>query len=372
MANQKTKVLVGYIMDGKSGGTDAYLLNFFEQVRGVDVAIDFLTTKIDKELQEELHAKGARLFEVPSLRQGRQQKKQIMKLIEENEYDVCYMNISTAINNKGIKAARAMDVKKRIIHSHSAGNDCDKPLRRIALNTLHRLKKSRLYKAGTMFLAPSKKAGLWMFPPKVIFSQQFHVIKNAIDTKKYAFDKSRRDEVRNEFGFSPKSKVVGFVGNFCYQKNVFYMIEVFHEICKKEQSFALMMVGDGPHLEKAKQMAREKGLEDKVLFLGRRSDVASLMQGMDIFVLPSRFEGLGIVGLEAQAAGLPCVFSNKVPDEVIVTENCTFLPLRNKERWADAIIDVSSIKRKDQSEKIRLLGYDIFDQKNELREIIIG
>lgn len=365
------KVLVGFIMDGKAGGIDKYLLNFLEEVSSEGVQLDFMTNEIDPELQEHLREYHAGLYAIPNLRHPIAQYRRVKRIIKKGRYDAVYLNISTAIDCIAAIAAKHAGVKKRMIHSHSSGNDCENAWRRWLFDVIHKSCRLFLYRYGTEFYGCSVEAGAWMFPEKVVHSDKFRVIHNAVDRAKYEYDPEKRRMIRAQLGIGDQ-RVFGHIGNFCYQKNHYFLLNVFEEIHKRDKETMLLLAGDGVRFEQVKRMIAEKNLTDSVILLGRRNDADILYQGMDAFIFPSNFEGLGIVGIEAQSAGLPCFMSDKVPTECKITKKCYFLPLGyGAAVWADEIIRNTGEREKaEYLEKAEM--YDLSNQKEELIKIVKG
>ncbi len=365
-----TKVLAGFLMDGKAGGVDRYLLNFFQQVHSPQIQIDFLTNHIDSDLQTYLNEHGSKLYEVANLRQPQLQYRQICDLIQTHQYNATYFNLSTAISRIGPKAAYDCKVPIRVIHSHSTGTDCSNPIKRALFNYLHNKYKKQLYRMGNRFYACSKIAGLWLFPEKIVESNRFHIIHNAIDVEKFLYNSQSRTEIRKILGLDD-CFVVGHVSNFCYPKNSLFLFSVFAQLAQQNPQARLLLVGTGPHLAEIQEAAAAQGLQDKVLFLGHRCDVPQLLQAMDVFLFPSLFEGLGMALIEAQAAGLPCVTSTAVPREVAVTNLVTFLPLSERiQVWVDAVADAQNAFRANQSAAIYKAGYDLQSETDAYLSII--
>ena len=363
------KVLFGYIMNGKAGGIDKYMLNFFEHFSPDEVHFDFLTTQIDNELKEKLESKGAGLFEIPTLKNPRAQYKAICDIIKKNGYDTAYFNISTAICYPGPKAAHDCGVKKVIIHSHNTWYDCPNPKKRALMIKLNNSCRSFLYKYGTDFYGCSVLAGKWMFPEKIVESGKFRVIKNAIDLTNFVYSPEKREKMRTELNLGDKF-VIGNVGNFLYQKNHDFMVRVFSELCKIDDNAHLLLVGDGLLFENVKEQVRSLGLTDKVTFTGRQTNAYDYMMAMDIYLMPSHFEGFGIAAIEAEATGLMCYLSDHIPSDAVITENCITLSIDRDEDakiWAEKIEKAKGYKRFDRSDEIRKEGYDLSAQNfNEL------
>lgn len=341
------KVLVGFIMDGRSGGIDKYLLNFLDNVQGENIRIDFLTNEIHPDLKEYLKERHSRIFAISGLRHPVRQYRQVSGIIEKGQYDIVYLNISTAIDCIAALAAKRMKVKRVLLHSHSSGNDCENLIKRKAFDIIHYTCRLFLYKTAAEYYGCSNKAGLWMFPRKVVESPAFSTVFNAVDTEKFSFSPDVRSKERLALDVEDKL-VIGHVGNFVYQKNHFFLLDVFEQVKKSRADAVLLLIGTGERLEAARQLAKQKGIEDSVKFLGFRKDVDRLFQAMDFFVLPSNFEGLPTVGVEAQCAGLPCLMSDSITEEVKITDRCFFLPLSEKaEVWSRFILSHISCKREE-------------------------
>ena len=367
---KKVKILVGFIMDGKAGGIDKYLLNFLEQVHNECVQVDFLTNHIDANLKQKLEQYDSHLYEVANLKQPNLQYRQICDIIQKNKYDVTYFNISTAISRIGPQAAFDCNVPIRVIHSHSTGNDCSNPYKRKLLDFLHNKYKKQLYKTANRFYACSKKAGLWMFPESIVESDKFKVIHNAVDTKKFAYNINTRQQMRKNLGVEDNF-VIGHVGNFCYPKNYPFILDVVEAASKQNPKIRLLLAGTGPDFEHVQNLVKDKNLQNKVIFLGQRSDIHDIMQAMDVFLFPSRFEGLGIVLIEAQASGLPCVTSTAVPYEAAVTKSTIFLSLDDTiQKWVDTVCGFETYERVDKTDEISAAGYDLAGEKEAYMSII--
>ena len=368
------KVLTGFIMDGKSGGIDKYLLNVLDQVSGNDqekiqgsVTLDFLTNQVDPDLKKKLAAYGSKIYAIPNLKHPKAQYDRVRKILEEGHYDAVYFNISTAIDLIAAKAAKDAGIKRRMIHSHSSGNDCESNLKRFAFDSIHKICKLFLYRYGNEFYGCSIKAGHWLLPKKIVNSEKFQVIHNAVDRKKFSYDPEARDKIRQELGCGPDDYIYGHVGNFCYQKNHYFLLEIFGAIHKIQPEAKLWLVGDGPRFQEVEKRIREMNLEDSVKLLGRRSDAHALYQGMDAFLLPSNFEGLPIAGIEAQSAGLPCYMSDTITKESKITKDCHFLPLKaGPEYWAEKI----AAHKKNRTAAHYLPSAAVYDLENQTQEIL--
>lgn len=364
------QILAGFIGDGKAGGVDRYLLNFLEAVHGEDIQIDFLTNEVNQELENDLKQYGSKLYAVTTLKHPVRQYRQVCAILKQNTYDMVYFNLSTAIECIAAFAAKKTKVPERALHSHSSGNDRQSTLSRVIYNFIHRICRLFLYKAGTVYYACSVKAGEWLFPKKIVHSGRFEVIYNAVDRSRFCYQPDIRLKMRKELGLE-ENYVIGHVGNFCYPKNCRFLIEIFEQIHLLDKQTILLLIGTGVELEEIKQLVIDKNLQENVRFLGWRNDTDRLYQAMDIFLLPSRFEGLPIAGVEAQYTGLQCVFSSEVTEEAQIQEECYFLDLeQGPQKWAEFILGHKKYDRKQVQFLKEAENYDLEKQVRQLRRIV--
>ncbi|MGN0562158.1 MAG: glycosyltransferase [Candidatus Fimenecus sp.] len=355
------RVLIGPIIDGKAGGIDRYILNLFHELNHQNAEFDFFTNRISEPLQKELKKNDADLFQTSGFSNPFGQYRDFKRILSQKKYDTVYFNLSTALGFVGPLAAKRCGVKKIVIHSHATGYDAQNPYKRAVFTLLHKICRMFLYTFGTDFYACSKNAGLWMFPEKIVNSNQFQVVLNAIDTDLFAYNPETRTQLRTELQLED-SFVIGHIGNFLYPKNHSFLLHAFAKVHQKDPSSHLLLIGDGPLLDSVRMQTKELGVEDAVLFVGRRTDANLYLQAMDVFAFPSVFEGLGMVAIEAQAAGLPCICSDRIPPEAKATDLCSFLPIDTQtaaEDWANALLQAKNTLRKNRKAEISAAGYDI-------------
>ncbi len=262
-----------------------------------------------------------------------------------------------------LKEAFKSGVSVRIAHAHT--NNTLK-------NAKYLLKRimCRLYsKYATDLFACSEDAGRYIFGEK-----KFLVVNNAIDSKKFVFDNKKRINKRKELNLENKF-IIGSVGRFTKQKNQKFSIDVANELTKTKKNVVLLLIGSGPMLEEMKQYALQKGLEKNVVFLGNRDDMVDLYQAMDVFLMPSLFEGLGIVAVEAQAAGTPVVCTDTLPKEINVTPLLKRMSLKlSPTEWANTIVDISSspFSHNNMYKNIVDNNYDIKIVSKKLEEFYLS
>ncbi len=236
-----------------------------------------------------------------------------------------------AANFYALKAARKAKIPVRISHSHNTQYLTRNRIKKTNLSIIKRL----IPKYATHLFACSSLAGNWLYG-----KNPFTVIPNAIEFEKFCFNPQQREETRKALDISEGTFVIGHIGRFDYQKNHPFLIKIFKELALKKQDSKLLLIGDGSDLGNIQSQVKSLQIDQEVLFLGHRSDVPALLSAMDCFVLPSFFEGLGIVLLEAQANGLPCIVSDVIPKEVDIQGAVTFVDLaKSPQYWVKVILE---------------------------------
>ncbi len=372
---QKNPVRVLQIgMTKNPGGLETYLMQQFDHIHHEKLMYDFVNITAEDEIvyRDHIEENGGKVYGVFSRHSNPVrhywQWFSLLRKVAGN-YHAIVLNANNLAYVYPLLLAKFFGIKKRIIHSHNAGFEFPVGFARkilIAVNTI------LLKYAATDYFACSQKAGEWMFGK----NQTFRVIHNAIETRDLRYDEPIRQEARKELGVSDRF-VMGHVGRFSYQKNHLFLLDIFHEVHKKKPDAVLLLVGDAVNdmsfWEQAKEKVEILGLAENVKFLGLRKDVPRLMQAMDCFLLPSRFEGLPLVGIEAQAAGLPCFFSDTITKEVGITDLAHFISLETSPaKWAEEILEKSQIPRRDTSEEIAAAGYDIEKEIGEMEKFYLG
>ena len=344
-----------------AGGVEAVLYNYYRFIDKSKFQFDFFYDADSAVAPPpDLTGMGARFYRIPPYQQLPAYIKALEGYFRANQYAIVHSNMNTLAVFSLFAAWRA-GVPVRIVHNHStAGKGETKK------NVLKYILRPFAGVFATERCACSRYAGAWMFGKKAVESGKVTIFNNAIDCAKYRYNERLRQDVRHELGVEGHF-VVGHVGRFCYQKNHEFLIDLFAEVHRQEPGAVLLLVGGGELEQAVRAKVNAKGLESAVLFLGVRQDVWRLYQAMDCFVLPSRYEGLGMVGIEAQAAGLPCVFSREVPDEAAITENVRYLALDAPVSvWAKAVLASRDFVRKDTLEAIRKAGFDIEKEAGRL------
>ena len=361
------RILVGYFVDGKHSGIDTYLLNFIQTISQENVQIDLLTNRIIDDVIKKYKINNLNIIEIPRLKHPIKQYKKMDDILKKNKYDIAYFNISEAFNSIGILASKRNNVKKIIIHSHASGTDCRNYISRIALKLLNMIFKHIIWRWANCYYACSEKAAKWLFPKRITQNHKYKIIYNAIDDLKYEYKEEIRNQKRAELNLQDKV-ILGHIGNFCYVKNQEFLLQVIKEL---EDCYHLVLVGTGSDYTRIKKKIQKLNLNEKVTLLGLRNDVNELLQAFDMFLLPSKFEGLGIVGIEAQFSGLPCVFSNEVPEEILINSNSVRIPLKVK-KWKQQIEEYKKVGRHSQIKpNNKIEKYSLDKQKQQFLDILL-
>ena len=288
--------------------------------------------------------------------------KELKRIFKENNYKIVHSNINT-LSVFPLYAAKKAKVPIRIAHSHSTTNKKEKK-KNLLKQVLRPL--SKIY--ATDYFCCSELSGRWLFGDKEYDKGNVFLLNNAIDLDKFKYDEKVRKAKRKELNIKDTIKVIGHLGRFVEQKNHRFLIDIFNEIHNKDKNTLLLLAGQGPLMDEMKQKVKDLNLEDSVRFLGQRSDAAELYQAFDLFLLPSLYEGLPVVGVEAQASGNLCYLSDDMTKETKVLDSTKFMSLsQSAEEWADNIIrDLETYKKHDTKEEVSEYGFNIEKEAKKL------
>lgn len=341
------------------GGVEAVVMNYYRHIDRSKVQFDFLVDS-DSTLipREEIESLGGRVFEIPPYQHVIEYQRELQRLFKEEGWKIVHSHIN-ALSVFPLRAAKKAGVPVRIAHSHSTSGKGEH-----AKNALKAVLKTQSNRYPTHRFACSRFAGEWLFGK----AADFEVVYNAIDLDSFRFNEEVRAQTRADLGLIDDQFVVGHVGRFTAQKNHVFLINVFSEVAKRRDDVVLLLVGSGEDGASVKSMVDQLGLSDRVKFLGQRSDVNHLYQAFDAFLLPSLYEGLCLVGVEAQVSGLPCLLSDTITREVDVTSKCKFMPITDSSIWVDAISSLTRVASEARSEQSKgsFDNYDICTQSQKL------
>lgn len=352
------------------GGIQTTLINIFKKIDKKKVVFDFLVeTNPNGDYAEEIKKYGGKIYYVtPRKKSILQNKKDLDKFFKEHrEYKVVHMHVSSLTYITPLKYAKKYNVPVRIIHSRNTKQGGMK-----LHKFIHSFNKKFIGKIATHYFACSDLAGEWLFPKKLINSNNYKIINNGIDTEKFAFNSKLRNEMRKKLNCGNNLCLV-CVGRLHQQKNHMFLLEVFKELNLRLNNTKLYLVGEGSLRSKIEEKIEELELQNQVVLLGNQKNINEILQAMDMFIMPSFYEGLPGSVIEAQGSGLPCIISDTITKLVKVTDLVTFIPLEEKiENWVSIILEkLENIKREDTKEILIEKGFDMTSISKELQDFYL-
>lgn len=368
-----TRINVLFFMDGigNAGGIQEMALKWIENFNPQKVRVDILSYDTGKKdnYPERVKKFGCEVYIVPTYTRRTTFFKSLHDtemFFKENKgkYDIIHAHASAKAFFV-LWYAKKYGINVRILHSHSSRTISEKVIQRLAANCL-KIPASLL---TTDKFACSPEAGKYLFGRFAVKTGRVKIIHNAIDIEKFKYDKEERDEIREKLNISNKF-VVGHVGRFMEPKNHDFLIDVFEKIYKKEKNAVLVCVGSGGLEETIKKKCIDLRIDDRVMFLGFRSDVNKIMQAFDLLIMPSLFEGLPVTGVEAQALGVPALFADTITKDAAILPQSSYLSLKQSpEEWADKALEYKTMQKEENPSKyIVQKGYDLKLETKKLEE----
>ncbi len=360
--DMEKQIRVLHVLGGVGlGGAESRIMDLYRQMDRDEIQFDFLVHRNDGKPQfyeDEIKAMGGHIYALPKFKVYNyfSYKKAVTSFFAlHHEFRVVqgHMTSTAAIY---LPVAKRFGIPITVAHARNAG------VVKGAKGFATRFFRRGLAKKADVLFACSKLAGEDVFGEHAMKQGRVKIIHNAIDVKRFAFDEKKRQEARDALKITDKL-VLGHVGRFDYQKNHPYLLEVFAEIYKKRSDAVLLLLGDGAARQAMEERCRELGIAERVKFLGNRKDTEHYYQAMDVFLLPSFFEGLPGVLVEAQAAGLACLVSDTVTREAEATDLVSWLSIDEPpERWAEEVIKQAAYARRDTSKELTEAGFDVRTQ----------
>ena len=350
-------------LNGNLGGIEIYLKTLWSHMDHTRFHFSFIVSKsnVPPCFYEEFKAGGCDFYSITPRRVSvRQNRKEVFELFNTHRFDLLHFNSNTLSYILPIEAA-VKNGCKVIVHGHNAETARTIP------RLLHGVNKRRLRKLDVNRVAVSSAAGKWFFG-----NDAYSVFLNGIETEKFRFTEKNREESRQEANCTDRL-VIGHVGTFMPSKNHAFIIEIFENVIKRNPNAVLWLIGDG-NSDGIRRLVNEKGLSDKVVFWGRRTDLPRLYAGMDVFLFPSLFEGFGLVLLEAGCEGVPCLVSDCVPDEARNSANNIFSCSLNESAdvWAKKLLKAAACQKKDRTachSEIAKAGFSIEQEVSKMEKL---
>ncbi|QGQ47228.1 glycosyltransferase family 1 protein [Metabacillus sediminilitoris] len=345
------------------GGLETMLMNYYRQIDRTKIQFDFMVHRDERgHYDDEIESLGGKIYRMPPIRPGNYHK--YFNLLNEFFSEHKMFKVVHGHNNENscfvLRAAKRFGVPCRIAHSHLSdlGIDIKLPFR---LYARHVMKDN-----PTQYFACSKNAGKWLFGEQ----QEVTVLSNAVNVNDFKFSEQIRSKIRKELNIDNKL-VIGHIGRFNKQKNHELLIDIFKAVHEKKSDAILLLIGDGHLRSEIEKKVEKLGLSSNVKFLGVREDIAQLMQAMDLFLFPSLFEGLPVVLVEAQAAGLNCIVSDSITSETDITGRIQYINLKDSiDLWVDRVITTTT-EHADTSQMLRSNGFDTTTMANWLTDFYL-
>lgn len=351
-----------------SGGKKNLIMEYYRNIDRAKIQFDFVCDSDSNAIpQKEILNLGGKVYVVPPYQNIFLNMYKIYCICKNNDYEIIHSYNGT-MNIFSLFMAYLAGVPIRINESISMGNSQEKKnILKIFLKPFSKLFSTHLMSNGV-------SCGIWQFGEKEFRNGNISIFKTIIDTEKNRYNLIERNKVRKKYNIDNKL-VIGHIGRLTIQKNTLFVIDIFNEIAKINKNTVLLIIGDGDLRNQMLRKIKEYNLEGKVLYLGRREDIQQFYNAMDCFLLPSLYEGLPLVGVEAQCSGLPVFFSSQVPKETKICKNlCNFIDISlGAEYWANEILkNIKNIERKDCSSEVKNNGFDSTIEGKKLEEYYIN
>ena len=357
--------IIGFVC---GGGVEAVIMNYYRNIDRTKVQFDFVIDGYEKtSLDDEILSLGGKVYKVvPYTKNVLKNIYQIYRIIKDNKYEIVHSNMNT-LAVFSLFAAWLAGARVRILHNHSTAVKSEKL--RSALKYILR-PFAPIF--ANRYMACSFLAGEWMYGKKKMQSGKVKVLNNAIDVDKFAYNPEIRKQLRHELNIEKDTLVSGHVGRFMYQKNHDFLIDIFKEIHTQKKNSVLLLIGDGPLRHIIEEKVKNYNLQDSVKFLGLRKDVKDLYNVMDVFVLPSWYEGLPVVSVEAQANGLPCFVSDRVSKECKLSSSMNFVSLnKSADCWSKEILNYSVFRNENAITELSKKGFCISKEIDKIEKFYL-
>jgi len=352
------------------GGIQTTLINIMKKIDRKKVVFDFLVEiDPDGDYAEEIKKLGGHIYCVtPRKKSLYRNKKELNEFFKTHkEYNIVHMHVSSLTYITPLQVAKKHHVPVRIVHSRNTRQGGSK-----FHKFIHAYNKLFIKNIATHYFACSDLAGEWLYPKKLLSHENYRIINNGIDTKKFEYNEDVRNKMRQELSCGNNTCFV-CVGRLHHQKNHMFLLDVFKEINDKKKNTKLYLVGEGSLRDKIEARIKELNLVNKVVLLGNKTNINEILQAMDMFLMTSFYEGLPGSVIEAQGSGLPCIISDSITKLVKVTDLVTFISLKeNPTKWKEIILKkLKNTKRRSTRDELTKKGFDMTGISKELQEFYL-
>lgn len=330
-------------MGNNPGGVEAFVMNYYRVLVNSGVHFDFVCMYGEIAYADEIRKMGGKIYLLPNVKKNYfGYVNGFVDVLKREKYDIIHVNMLSAANLVPLRLAHDVGIVKVIAHSHNSSAPG------IIRKIMDRINRSKIDQYADMKLACDVSAANWMFGEAEYKAGKVSIINNAIEIEKYMFSESKRHQLREREKWNGRF-VIGHVGRFELQKNHSFILKVFREVVVRDPNAVLCLIGDGKLKIEIEKKAEEYGLSDNTCFVGKIDHVEEYLSAMDVFLLPSLFEGLPFTLVEAQANGLPCVISDVITENVHVLDTMVSVSLsESPEVWAENLLGCKKKKRPDR------------------------
>lgn len=358
------KILIISTMAIDYNGVTDCLLQYLRAMDRSGMQIDILSAvSVNSKMEKNFLEIGCRVYKIDCRKKNPPlYVLKLAKFVKNGQYDIVHAHGNSATMAFDMLGAYLGGCKVRIAHSHST--ECGS-------KWLDKMLRPFFYHLYTQGMACGKLAGEWLFQER-----KYNILPNGRKIDSYRYSVDARRGIRNKYNISDEL-VIGHVGRFNGPKNQKFVLEIFEELLKKRKDIRLILIGEGPLFEQIKMSAAEKNIAKYIIFTGSVDNVPEMLSAMDVMVLPSLHEGLPLVVMEWQAAGLPCIVSDNITRECAVTELVKFMPLSvGAKKWAEEISYITIEEQERKSDKWQILikeaGFDITENSKDLKKLYEG
>lgn len=369
------KTVLHYVGIMNRGGMETLIMNLYRNINREQFQFDFAVHTDQKgDFDDEIYDKGGKIYHFPQFRKNpRAYRASWKKFFCEHagEYEVFHFHTNSLANVVALEEAQKAGIPIRIIHSHSTW--ANKGRLQWLNNALHRYHQSKLPKLATHLLACSTEAAQWLYGGMSVKNLKVALLKNGVDCERFSYDESIRKRARQALGVTDNDILVGHIGKFIPVKNHIFLLDIISVMAKTNRNIRGILVGDGELKKQIVEKANTMGIGDKVQFLGVRSDIPELLMAMDIYIMPSLYEGLPVSVVEVQATGLTALLSDTISKEVKLKDNVYFASLNLPPRiWAENALDLCNKEREIDNNPIKKAGFDIKLTSKKYEDLISG
>lgn len=366
MKKNEQPIRIAQVMGYMNGaGVESVVTNYYKFINKSKFQFDFICCKGSTNIPyEEIESQGGRVFLISPYKKIFSYYAELKKILKNGNYKIVHSHVNS-LSVFPLFVAKRVGIPIRIAHSHSSSSRAEK-YRNIVKNFLKIFSKT----FATNYFCCSEYAGRWLFGNKAYEEGNVFLLNNAIEIEKFAYNDRIRKNKRQELNLKDSTLVIGHIGRFMKQKNHDFLIDIFKEIQLMNPNSMLILAGQGLLEDEIKNKVNKLNLNKCVKFLGQVEDANALYQVFDIFVLPSLYEGLPVVGVEAQASGLLCILSDNMTKETKILDSTKFLSLeRSSQEWAQEIVNsIKEFRRHDTEKEIIESRFNIKKEVIKLEE----